>query len=241
MQGASKICASAAVSFAIALAGCGGGKGNGSPVPTPADFNLQAGIASMVAHGLTANVSLSGSVNINGTTTQFTGSGTYTLTPAVNGTFNGAAALSQTETISGTVSAAGQSAPYSTSVVDYYAAGDSAFLGQNAGKEYDVAQSPFQYPTMIVGGSAGTLGTVSRYSDNTMSVSLGMAQVTYSVLAPVDPGSPVGITLTNKIYDTQNTLTETDVTNYTMTSSNVISFVSASAQNQSGTLTVTAH
>jgi hypothetical protein len=72
-----------------------------------------------------------------------------------------------------------------------------------------------------------------------MSVSLGTAQVSYSVMAPVDPGSPIGIALTTKIYDTQNTLIETDVTNYTMTSSNVISLSSASAQTQTGMLTVT--
>jgi hypothetical protein len=90
-----------------------------------------------------------------------------------------------------------------------------------------------------VGGSSGTLGTLSRYTDSTMSVSLGTAQVSYSTLAPVDPGSPIGIVVTTKIYDTQNTLIETDVTNYAMTSSNVISLAGASGQNQSGMLKVT--
>jgi hypothetical protein len=45
--------------------------------------------------------------------------------------------------------------------------------------------------------------------------------------------------VTTKIFDTQNTLIETDVTNYTMTSSNVISLSGASAQNQTGMLTIT--
>jgi hypothetical protein len=139
------------------------------------------------------------------------------------------------------VSAAGLSSPYSTMVTEYYAASNNAFLGENDSSEYDVAQSPFEFPTMVVGGSAGTLGTVSRYTDSTMSVSLGSAQVSYSVMAPVDPGSPIGVAVTNKIFNTQNALVETDVTNYTMTSSNVISFASATAQNQSGTLTLTAH
>jgi hypothetical protein len=92
---------------------------------------------------------------------------------------------------------------------------------------------------MVVGGSSGTLGTLSRYTDSSMSVSLGTAQVSYAVMAPVDPGSPIGVALTTKIYDMQNTLFETDVTNYTMTSSNVISLSGASAQNQSGMLTIT--
>jgi hypothetical protein len=240
MKGISGACAGAIVSVGLVLAACGGGGGNGSAVPPSATYNMQAGIANMVAHGLTANVSLSGSVNVNGTSTPFTGSGTYTRSAAVNGTFNGAVALAQTQAISGTVTAAGQSSPYSASVTDYYATGNGAFLGEVAANEYDVAQAPFQYPGMVVGGSAGTLGTVSRYTDNTMSVSRGTAQVSYTVQAPVDPGSPIGITLTDKIYDAQNALLETDVTNFTVTSSNVISFVSASAQRQSGTITVTA-
>jgi hypothetical protein len=229
VKGVSRTHAVTAVSFAVALVACGGGGGSdGMGSPPPADFNLQAGIT------------LSGSANVNGVSTPFTGTGTYARAPAVSGTFNGAAAASQAETLSGTITVAGRSTPYSSSVTDYYATGNSAFLGEVEGNEYDVAQSPIEYPTMVVGGSGGVLGTVSRYTDKTMSVSLGTAQVSYTVLAPVDPGSPIGITFTNKIYDTQNTLTETDVTRYTMTSSNVISFVSASVQSQSGTLTVTA-
>jgi hypothetical protein len=72
-----------------------------------------------------------------------------------------------------------------------------------------------------------------------MNVSLGTAQAGYSLLTPVDPGSPIGIVVTTKIYDTQNTLIETDVTNYTMTTSNVVTLSGASSQNQSGTLTIT--
>jgi hypothetical protein len=178
-------------------------------------------------------------VTVNGVSTAFTGSGTFTRPPAVSATFNGTAALSQTTTVSSSISAAGQSTPYSTSVMDYYASSDSAFLGEVSASEYDVAQAPILFPTMIMGGSSGTLGTLSRYTDSTMSVSLGTAQVSYSTLAPVDPGSPIGIAVTTKIYDTQNTLIETDVTNYTMTSSNVISLSGASAQNLSGMLTIT--
>ena len=41
-------------------------------------------------------------------------------------------------------------------------------------------------------------------------------------------------------YDAQNTLIETDVTDYTMTTSNEVSLSGATAQNQAGTLKVTA-
>jgi hypothetical protein len=207
--------------------------------PPPANYDLQAGMANMVADGLSSNVALSGTVTVNGVSTAFTGSGTFTRSAAVSATFNGAAALSQTTTVAGSITAAGQTEPYSTSVTDYYAGSDTAFLGEVSAGEYDVAQAPIVFPTTLVGEPSGTLGTLSRYTDSTMSISLGTVQVTYSTLTPVDPGTRMGITITTKIYDTQNTLIETDVTSYTMTSSNVISLSGASAQNQSGTLNVT--
>jgi hypothetical protein len=224
--------------FAILISACGGG-GYNPAAPSSANFDLQTGMAKMVTNGLSANVALSGTVVVNGVSTAFTGSGTFTRPPAVSATFDGTAALSQTTTIAGTITTNVQTAPYSTNVTDYYASSNSAFLGEVSASEYDVAQAPIVFPTMVVGGSSGTLGTLSRYTDSTMSVSLGTAQVSYLVMAPVDPGSPMGVAVTTKIYDTQNTLLETDVTNYTMTSSNVISLAGASAQNQSGSLTVT--
>jgi hypothetical protein len=228
------------VCFAILIAACGGGNNYSAPMqPPPANFDLQAGMAKMVTDGLSSNVALSGTVTVNGVSTAFTGSGTFTRPPAMSATFNGTAAVSQTTTVSGSTTAAGQITPYSTSVTDYYASNDSAFLGEASASEYDVAQAPILFPTMVMGGSSGTLGTLSRYTNSTMSVSLGTAQLSYSTLTPVDPGSPIGIAVTIKIYDTQNMLIETDVTNYTMTSSNVISLSGASAQNQSGMLTIT--
>ena len=225
--------------FAILTSACGGGNNYSAPMQQPGNYNLQEGIAKMVADGLSSNVALSGTVTVNGASTAFTGTGTFTRPPAVSATFNGTAALSQATTVSGSVTAAGQTSAYSTSVTDYYASSDGAFLGEASMSEYDVAQTPISFPTMILGGSEGTLGTLNRYTDSTMSVSLGTAQVSYSTMAPVDPGSPIGVAVTTKIFDTQNTLIETDVTNYAMTSSDVISLGGASAQNQSGTLTIT--
>lgn len=229
-----------AVCIAILISACGGGNGPAASMPPPpANFDLQAGMAKMVANGLSSNVGLSGTVNVNGVSTSFTGSGTFTRPPAVGATFNGTAAMSQSTSVAGSITAAGQTSPYSTSVTDYYASSDSAFLGEVSAGEYDVAQAPISFPSTVTGGSSGTLGTLSRYTDSTMSVSLGTAQVSYSTLTPVDPGSPIGIVVTTKIFDAQNTLVETDVTNYTMTTSNVVSLAGASAQNQSGMLKVT--
>jgi hypothetical protein len=222
----------ASLSFALALVACGGGGDDNNNLTTNTDFNLQAGVANMVAHGLNANVSLSGTAN----GTPFNGSGTYSRAVGANAMFNGGAALSQTESISGTVTAAGQAIPLSVSVTDFFATGNSAFLGENDGTEFDVAQAPITYPTSVVGGSGGALGTVSRYTDSTMSVSLGTAQLSYAV----DSSNPAKVTLTTKIYDTQNALQETDTTVYSLNTSSVIAFVSASAQTSAGTLTVTA-
>jgi hypothetical protein len=236
-----------AAALALTLIACGGGGSGGNGTPTGSSsgggsqtYNLQAGIANMVAHGLTVNVTFSGTVQVNGTSTAVTGSGTYTLAAGVSATFNGTAATSQTQTLAGNVMADGQSIPVSQSVTDYYAASNSAFLGQVASGEYDVAQAQFEYPTSIEGGMSGTLGTVLRYTDSTMSVPQGTSQTTYAVTAATTQGGPLGVAITTKSYNTQNALVETDTTNYTMTSSNVISFVSAVSQAQQGTLTATA-
>lgn len=192
-----------------------------------------------VANGLSSNVSLRGTVIANGVSAPFTGSGTFTRPPATTTTFNSTAALSQTTTISGTITAAGQTSPYSTSVIDYYASADGAFLGEVSASEYDVAQTPIEFPSVLMPVTSQSLGTLSRYTDSTMSVSLGTAQLSYAATAPVDSGSPIGVALTTKIFDTQGNLVETDVTSYTMTSSNVITLIGATGQNQSGTITIT--
>lgn len=198
----------------------------------------------MVANGLTSNVTLSGTVITNGVTTPFTGTGTFTRPPGATTTFNSTAALSQTTTVAGTITAGGQASMYSTSVTDYYASSDGALLGEvsgsSSGSEYDVAQTPIEFPTMVVPVTSQTLGTLIRYTDSTMSVSLGTAQLSYSATAATDSGGPIGVALTTKILDTQGNLVETDVTNYTMTSSNMISLTGAMGQNQSGTITITA-
>jgi hypothetical protein len=225
--------------FAIALTACGGGGGSAAPPPATT-YDLQTGVSNLVSQGLTSNVTLSGTVIASGNTVSFTGTGTLTLAPSVAATFNNTAAASQTQTLSGTLTANGQSSPYTASVVDYYASGTDAFLGETGSSEYDVAQTPFTYPTMVVGGSSGTLGTISRYSDSTMSVPLGTTEVTYAVTAPVDPGSPVLVKLTNQIKNAQGSVTETDVTSYDLSGAGVLTLVSASAQNAGGMLLATA-
>lgn len=241
--------AATAVALVIGLVACDGGNSNlfgtsrsiggGTGTGGSGSYNLQLGIANMVADGFTVNVTLSGSVTINGVSTGLSGAGTYTFSPGISATFNNVTATSQTETLSATAFANGQSVPVSQSVTAYYTATTSEFLGQIS-SEYDVAEVPFQYPTSISGGSTGTLGTILRYKDSTMSVSLGSAQTTYVITGPSGQGGPIYIAITTKSYDTTNALVETDVTNYSMTTSNIISFVSSSSQSQQGTLSLSA-
>jgi hypothetical protein len=229
---------------ASVLCGCGGGSGGSDVASTPpaATFDLQTGIAGLVMNGQTASVTLSGSAVVSGSSVPFTGTGTLTLAPGVSATFNGAGALSQTETISGTVTAAGQSAAYSSSAVDFYATGDGALVGETepSSGEYAVAQTPFSYPASVMAGSSGVLGITSNYTDSTMSVAEGTTQVSYTVTAVAGSTSSVMVAVTDQLYDTQSNLVETDVTNYSLTDSGVLALVSATVQNSSGSLTVTA-
>lgn len=225
---------------ASVLQSCGGGGGSAVSTSPPASFNLQAGIAGLVTGGQSAMVALSGTVASNGTSVPFTGNGTFTLAPGASTSFNGEGALSQMQSISGTVSAAGQSAPYSVSVTDYYATGDNAFLGETGSNEYAVAQAPFQYAATVMAGSSGILGTTSDYTDSTMSVSQGTTQVSYAVTAVSGSSSSVMVAITYQVQDVQNSAVETDVTNYNLTAAGVLTFVSATTQNASESLQVTA-
>ncbi|MFM2287505.1 MAG: hypothetical protein RL684_648 [Pseudomonadota bacterium] len=221
--------------LATALAACGGG----GSAKQAAAFNLQAGFTNLVRSGEMTSVSLSGNVIVGGVTTPFTGTGMLTLSPSVAATFNGTAGISQVTGITGTVTSAGQTVNYTSSATEYYSSGTLTLVGESTASEYDVAQAPFSFPTVIVGGESGTLGTLDRYTDSTLSLSLGTIQVTYAVPIGIDsPLVTAAIGITAKIYDTQNTLVETDVTHYSLTTSNSLTFSSASTQNASGSLLV---
>jgi hypothetical protein len=225
--------------LASALSACGGGSSTLATIPATTSFDMQTGITGLVMNGQTATVTLSGTAIGSSGSVPFTGTGTLTLAPGVTATFNGAGALSQIESISGTVTAAGTTTPYSSSVTDFYATGNDAFVGEIGTSEYDVAQAPFTYPTAVMAGSSGVLGTTSNYTDSTMGVAQGTTQVSYAVTAVSGSSSSVMVAVTDQVDDTQGTLVETDVTNYSLTDAGVLSLVSASVQNSSGTLTVT--
>ena len=225
---------------AILLSACGsGGNSNGSPTPSQGTYNLQAAMVALLKSGLSDNVDLSGTAIVNGTSNPFTGTGILTLSPGTSGLFNGTMEQLQTESISGTVTVAGQTSPYSFSVVNAYDPATAAVVGESQSTEFDVAQSPIMIPTMV-GTSVTMLGTLSRYSDSTLSVALGTVQVSVAVtLIPVDPGSQEVVQFTYSVYDTNQALVETDTVSYNLTENNVLSLNSATTQNPTGTLTVT--
>jgi hypothetical protein len=228
--------------LASVLAACGGGGSTVQPgpvVPPPGSFNLQSAMAALVKSGLSANVNLSGTAIVSGTSTSFTGTGLLTLSPGASGLFNGMTATLQTETISGTVTVSGHSAPYTSSVVNAYEGATAAILGESqSNNEFDVASAPITIPT-TVGTSAVSLGTLSRYADSTLSVVLGTTQISVNVaMISVDPGSPEVVQFTYKSFDTSQALVETDTVSYYLTEGSILSFYSATAQNASGTLNV---
>ncbi len=224
--------------LSAALTACGGGKSS------PGQYDLQAGIANLVSQGFMANVVLSGSTMVNGSSESYAGPSTFTLTPGASATFDNTTAFSQTEIIAGTVTDNnGHNTPFSMNIVKYYANSNDAFLGEvksGTSAEYDVAQSPIDFPTIIGPASAGILGVISRYTDSTMSVSIGTAQLSYSVVnSSGEPGTPLLVNLTTKFYDTSNTLTETDTTSYNLAMDAVLTFEMTQSQTPSGTLVAT--
>jgi hypothetical protein len=220
---------------ALGLGACGGG----GSADQAAKYNLLAGYTSLVTNGLSSNVTLSGNVVVAGASTPFTGTGTLNMAPSVTATFNGTTGISQAVDIAGSVTANGQSSNIGSSVVNYYSSGVLTMLGAATATEFEVAETAFNYPTTLTTSCSGTLGVLDRYSDNTMSVPMGTVRVTYSCSAPATTGGPLTVQFTDKIYDAVGALAETDVTTYTLTSTNVMAFVSATTQNASGNLSVT--
>jgi hypothetical protein len=235
-----RISLAAGILAALLLSACGSdGSSAGNPTPSPqGSYDLQLAMAALVKSGLSTDVNLSGTAIVNGTSNPFTGTGTLTLNPGVSGMFNGTMAQLQTQSISGTVTVAGQTSPYSSSVVNAYEPATAAIAGESQSTEFDVAPQPIMIPT-VVGTSVMLLGTLSRYSDSTLSVALGTVQVSVAVtLIPVDPGGSEVVQFTYKVYNTNQALVETDTVNYNLTENNLLSLNSAATQSASGTLTV---
>ena len=228
-----------ALPLIFSLSACGGGSGGTTLGPGTSTYNIAAGVSGLATHGMKANLVVSGSVTVGGAAVPLSGAGTYSLAAAVTGTFNGAAAVAQVGSVNATVTAGGPPSSYLRSVTDYYDPGSFALLGAASTGEYDVAQAPIAYPTMVAPGSSGTLGTLSRYTDETLSVVLGTAQLSYVLTAPATAGAPATVEFTQKFYDTHQAVTATEVRDYSLTATNTMLLVSSTIQKGTDTLTVT--
>jgi hypothetical protein len=230
----------------LLLTACGGGGGDGmTAAPGPISVNFTTALGTMVTMGLSANVTLSGTVS----GAAVTGTGTYVLTPVSNNPpvlFAGSPANGLTLTGNFQATAAGQAITISSTVTDYYEPATHRYMGEQQnnpppGNEFDIASPPLSFPGTVQSGDSGTLGTVMRYTNSTQSSPLGTITVSYLVKADAANSNALIIELITKTYDTGNsTAVETDATDYAVTTAGVISFVSSSAQNSSGSLTVAA-
>lgn len=225
----------------LLLSACGGGGGGGSNTlgPPPAgSYDLQAAWAALVTHGLTSAVSLSGTAIANGSPYTFTGSGTFALSAGTSGTFNGSTAVLVTESVSATINVAGQSM-LSTSSTEVFEPGTGAIAGQVNNAEYDVAGTPLAIPASI-GTASVSLGSLTRYTDSTLSVPEGTIQVSVAVTqVPLDSGSNEVVRFTYNTYDASQSLVEVDTYDFVLTENSVLTFDGASAQTSQGTLTIT--
>jgi hypothetical protein len=208
----------------IGLSACGGGSSTPAP-PPPTSFDVAAALADVATSGLSINMTVSGTVNDNAVT----GTATFTEAPAVAATFNGMAALSQTVTITGTLNAGGQQVPYASTGVDYTTPAHEA-LGLSTAAEYDVAQAPFSYPSSVVVGSTAVVGTFSRYTDSTMSVSLGTIDASYAVKADPTNSNAVIVEVIEQYFDTAHINVQNGQTNFIVTASGGVSLQSVSVQ-----------
>jgi hypothetical protein len=221
----------------LLLGACGGGGDGSTPMTPVTSYDFIAALATRTNTGFTANVTVSGTVS--GQT--IGGSGTLYYAPAIDGTLNGAVARAQTVTVNATITAPGQAGtPVSSQVTDYYAPNTYNFLLEISGTGYEQPTAPLMYPSTVMVGSAGTLGTVYGYSsggtpDNTHS------DLSYVVKANPANSNSVIFEAVEKFYDATNALTETDHTDYSIGNAGAISFISATAMSGANTITFTAN
>jgi hypothetical protein len=140
-----------------------------------------------------------------------TGTASYTLLPAASTTFAGnstdsaqaATLVTSSLNVSGT-GAVSVPTTYSTFVWDVSTNLVGMTLNDSSSNvlEYDVATSVVAFPSTITIGGSGSLATFNRYTDSTMSTSLGTIDTAYSVVANGSSTTSVVFELTEQIYDT---------------------------------------
>lgn len=211
--------------FAILLTACGGGGGGGgaaSPVASPSSFSAVTVFANQINNGYTKNFAITGTQVVGGDTYNVTGTGSVTVSPAVNTVFEGQSALQNTSTVNGTITVNGISAPVSDTSQSY-SSSSYVPLGESNG-EYWVVQGIATIPSTVIVGDAGAIGTYTRYTDSSKTVVLGTAQVSYSVEADTATTAIINVTLQE--YDGTNVLEVTAQTRWRIDTLGNVTWVS---------------
>ncbi len=229
---------------ALLLLGCGGNGGapdTPSQSPTPAaalatKFPLAASRAAVSASGLSSGLNASGSIK----GVPVSGTGSFGEASAVATSFEGGPALRQSVLLNAILidSAAWVAYSYSRGS-DTYTDDLHRTLGMTGGGEYDVADAPYAFPASVAVGDAGTLGTMSRYSDGTKSAYLGTIVSTYRILADTTAGAAI-FQQTDRSVDVYNNVTRTVETRYRITPAGGFALIGISVTEEASSIGATA-
>ncbi len=179
---------------ATLLSGCLGGSSSSTPAATTTTTTASATTFPFAAAG-TAQTANGWSKNFTASQTgsssssSCSGSGTITVSPANTATTfaltptNTVSALSATEIITLTWS---NCTPATTAATTTRYANPSTYAYYGAvqtGNFYNVALIPPVFPTTVVVGDTGILGTINQYTNSTETVANGIDQESYTVTA----------------------------------------------------------
>ncbi|MBP0623932.1 hypothetical protein [Cupriavidus consociatus] len=208
------------------LAGCGGGgddndsnEAASTPVQ-PLTVPLSTAMAGLAANGLTANFSISGTVE----NVPVSGSGTLTATPFVATFLNNTSVLRTTETLSGTLVANGNSVPFSNTRTVFRNTVTYAVMVIDEGDAF-VVFADHTIPPTVKAGDSGPLASATIYSDSTRATKVGTLSESYSVAT--DTGNSLLLTLLDTVFDNGNARIAEDETTFRIDTSGNISFVSS--------------
>jgi hypothetical protein len=220
--------------FSLWLTACGGGGGGGggssNSTPSSTTFPVAQAYSQLLINGMQSNVKVSGKVS----DITISGTGSYTLTPAVAATFEQQAAMSTVETFALNVTANEQSVSDTTTSYSYYNTNYN-LIGSVADGAYTVADTVtgLALPLSVHVNDKGEMGTATAYADSSKALpATGRISVSYEATA--DTATTIIFAITTKFYDAANTLTETDIYRYRITDTAVATYLSLSGTTSDG-------
>ncbi|MGY2487229.1 hypothetical protein [Cupriavidus sp. CP313] len=213
--------------FSFLLGSCGGGGDDGSsseaasPPAQTLTVPLTTAMAALAANGITANFSISGSVENK----PVSGSGTLKAGPADSATLNSAVVLKTTETVTGTIITNGNSEPFSGTRFIFRNSATFAVVAIDQGADGYAAFADYTFPATVKAGDSGPLATATIFSDNTQAAKLGSLTQSFSVA--VDSGATLLVTFLDTEFDNSNARVGEEETTFRIDTSGNISFVSS--------------